>query len=164
MVVGYLCVKVTSLILLSASGWQVLCLCFPSVHLCLCVIMVYIRSCTFWPGWGQPFSHHLRLCIWAMLMNKFSAVETILYSSLRILYQALLKLQGQKDKSKKFQGIFRINCEISCDSGCLSLAMEVQTVPVNFTFLYLPGTALGQGNLTVESYSITKSHGKHISR
>lgn len=39
----------------------------------------------------------------------------------------------------------------------MSVAKEVQTVPVHFTFSYLSGTAVGQENLTVESYSMTVS-------
>lgn len=162
MVIDYLYIKVTDLILLSSWGWQVLCLCYPPVHLCLLVIMVLAKSCTFWSGWVQSFSHHLRPCVWAILMNKFSAVETILYSSWSIMCQALPKISYKaRGTSKKFRGVFRIKCEISCDSGCLSLTKEVQISTCVYS--YLSGTAIGHRNLTVESYSIIKSHGKNIS-
>lgn len=89
-----------------------------------------------------------------MLMNKFSAVETVLYFSLSILCQALAKISykargTRATNSEVFSGL-TVKLTVILDA---SLAKEIQIVPVHFTFSYLSGTAVGQGNLTVASYS-----------
>lgn len=127
-----------------------LCLCFPTSAL--------VSLCPYWCVSGAALLVRLSIAIFtsSQAMHLGDADEQILSCGNNpVLFlkhpvpgTGKDKLQGQRAKSEKCCSVFRINCEISWDSGCLSLAKEVQTVPVHFTFSYLSGTAIGQGHLT----------------
>lgn len=127
------------------------------------LLLLCVKSCTFWSVCVQPFSHHLRPCIWAML-NRFSTVERILYSFLSILCQALAKIsyKVRRTRIKNSEVFSELTVKLAVILDVCSQGSTDSTCALHIFIFVWHSCRTRKLNSGIILNDCFKSHGKHI--